>query len=124
MLIIQRRPGPRGEFGYDFEAQPPAMTKIAENAILTKTGPGIPMGQFMRQFWIPAAKSSELIADGDPVRLMLLSEKLIAFRDTSGRVGIMDQFCPHRCASLFFGRNEENGIRCVYHGWKYDVNGN
>ncbi|MFP6735622.1 MAG: Rieske 2Fe-2S domain-containing protein [Rhodospirillales bacterium] len=100
------------------------MTKIAENAILTKTGPGIPMGQFMRQFWIPAAKSSELIADRDPVRLMLLSEKLIAFRDTSGRVGIMDQFCPHRCASLFFGRNEENGIRCVYHGWKYDVNGN
>ena len=124
MLIIQRRPGPRGEFGYDFEAQPPAMTKIAENAILTKTGPGIPMGQFMRQFWIPAAKSSELIADGDPVRLMLLSEKLIAFRDTSGRVGIMDHRCPHRCASLFFGGNEENGIRCVYHGWKYDVNGN
>ena len=124
MLIIQRRPGPRGEFGYDFEAQPPAMTKIAENSILTKTGPGIPMGQFMRQFWIPAAKSSELIADGDPVRLMLLSEKLIAFRDTSGRVGIMDHRCPHRCASLFFGRNEENGIRCVYHGWKYDVNGN
>ena len=78
----------------------------------------------MRRYWLPALKSSELIADGDPVRLKLLSEKLIAFRDTDGRVGVMDHRCPHRCASLFFGRNEESGIRCVYHGWKYDVEGN
>jgi phenylpropionate dioxygenase-like ring-hydroxylating dioxygenase large terminal subunit len=100
------------------------MTTAAENKILTETGPGTPMGEFMRQYWIPAAKSSELTKDGDPVRLMLLSEQLIAFRDSNGKVGIMDHRCPHRCASLFFGRNEEGGIRCVYHGWKFDADGN
>jgi phthalate 4,5-dioxygenase oxygenase subunit len=100
------------------------MTTEAENETLTRVGPGTKMGEMMRQFWIPAAMSSELVADGDPVRLMLLGEKLIAFRDSSGRVGIMDHRCPHRCASLFFGRNEEDGIRCVYHGWKFDVEGN
>jgi len=100
------------------------MTSRAEGEILTRTGPGTPMGSLMRQYWLPAAKSEELAADGDPVRLMILGEKLIAFRDSSGRVGIMDHRCPHRCASLFFGRNEEGGIRCVYHGWKYDVEGN
>ena len=78
----------------------------------------------MRQYWIPAVMSSELERDGAPMRLMLLGEKLIAFRDSSGRVGVMDHRCPHRCASLFLGRNEENGIRCVYHGWKYDADGN
>lgn len=100
------------------------MTTASENKVLTQTGPGSPMGGLMRQYWIPAAKSSELLADGDPVRLMLLGEKLIAFRDTGGNVGIMDHRCPHRCASLFFGRNEEGGIRCVYHGWKFDAEGN
>ena len=100
------------------------MTTAAENRLLTQTGPGTPMGGLIRQYWIPAAKSSELVADGDPVRLLLLHEKLVAFRDSSGRVGIMDHRCPHRCASLFFGRNEEDGIRCVYHGWKFDVDGN
>ena len=82
------------------------------------------MGEMMRQYWIPATMSSELERDGAPMRLMLLGEKLIAFRDSSGRVGVMDHRCPHRCASLFLGRNEENGIRCVYHGWKYDAEGN
>jgi phthalate 4,5-dioxygenase len=91
---------------------------------ITRTGPGTPMGELMRNYWIPAAKSSELVADGPPVRIMLLGEKLLAWRDTSGRVGVMDHRCPHRCASLFYGRNEENGLRCVYHGWKYDVEGN
>ncbi len=100
------------------------MTTTAEAEILTRTGPGTPMGEMMRQYWIPAAASGELVADGDPVRLMLLGEKLIAFRDSSGSVGVMDHRCPHRCASLFFGRNEEGGIRCVYHGWKFDVDGN
>jgi phenylpropionate dioxygenase-like ring-hydroxylating dioxygenase large terminal subunit len=100
------------------------MTTAAENKLLTETAPGTPMGNFMRQFWIPALKSSELVADGDPVRLMLLNEKLIAFRDTQGKIGVMDHRCPHRCASLFFGRNEEGGIRCVYHGWKFDTEGN
>ena len=100
------------------------MTNVRDNEILTQVGPGTPMGELMRQYWIPAAMSSELKADGDPMRLVLLGEKLIAFRDSAGRVGIMDHRCPHRGASFFFGRNEENGIRCVYHGWKYDVEGN
>src|SRR6202012_911846 len=81
-------------------------------------------GNFMRQYWIPALGSGEIEADGPPRRLMLLGEKLIAFRDTQGRVGVMDHRCPHRCASLFLGRNEEDGLRCVYHGWKFDVDGN
>ncbi|WP_144146758.1 Rieske 2Fe-2S domain-containing protein [Paraburkholderia sp. BCC1884] len=92
-------------------------------ADLTRVGPGTPMGTMMRQYWVPAAKSSELKADGDPVRLMLLGEKLIAFRNSEGQVGVLDHRCPHRCASLFLGRNEEGGIRCVYHGWKFDVTG-
>ena len=100
------------------------MTTAAENELLTRVGPGTPMGEFMRQFWIPAAMSSELKADGDPMRLKLLGEQLIAFRDTNGKVGVMDHRCPHRCASLFFGRNEEGGLRCVYHGWKFDADGN
>lgn len=100
------------------------MVMRKNSEILTHVGKGTPMGGLMRKYWLPAAKSSELVADGDPLRLMLLGEKLIAFRDSSGRVGIMDHRCPHRCASLFFGRNEDNGIRCVYHGWKFDTDGN
>jgi phthalate 4,5-dioxygenase len=95
-----------------------------DNALVTRTGSGTPMGELMRQYWLPAGLSTELTADGPPVRMMLLGEKLIAFRDSAGRVGIMDHRCPHRCASLFFGRNEQDGIRCVYHGWKFDVDGN
>jgi len=91
---------------------------------LVRVGPGTVMGKLMRQYWQPAAMSSELPRDGAPIRLLLLGEQLIAFRDSSGRVGVMDHRCPHRCASLFLGRNEENGIRCVYHGWKYDTEGN
>ncbi len=91
---------------------------------LTRVGAGTATGEMMRQYWIPAAMSSELEADGPPLRLLLLGEKLIAFRDSSGRVGIMDHRCPHRCASLFFGRNEEGGLRCAYHGWKFDADGN
>jgi phthalate 4,5-dioxygenase len=90
---------------------------------LTRVGAGSVMGNFMRQYWIPAAKSSELERDGTPMRLLLLGEKLIAFRDSSGRPGVMDHLCPHRNASLVLGRNEQDGIRCVYHGWKFDVNG-
>lgn len=100
------------------------MTSAKEGIELTRVGPGTMMGNLMRHYWIPALKSSELVADGDPVRIMLLGEKLIGFRDSAGRAGVMDHRCPHRCASLFLGRNEENGIRCVYHGWKFDVDGN
>jgi phthalate 4,5-dioxygenase oxygenase subunit len=99
------------------------MVTREENELLTRVGPGTPMGELMRRYWIPAAMSSELIADGAPLRLMLLGEKLVAFRDSAGRVGIIDHACPHRCASLYFGRNEEGGLRCIYHGWKFDVEG-
>ena len=99
------------------------MTTARENEVLTRVGPDTPMGALMREYWIPVALSSEIKADGPPLRLMALGEKLIAFRDTSGRVGIMDHRCPHRCASLFYGRNEQDGIRCIYHGWKVDASG-
>src|SRR6185436_236999 len=99
------------------------MTTASEGLELTRIGPGTPMGELMRLYWMPALKSSELESDGPPVRFMLLGEKLIAFRDSAGRVGVMDHRCPHRCASLFLGRNEEGGLRCLYHGWKFDVTG-
>ena len=100
------------------------MTNAIESEELTRVGPGTAMGELMRQYWIPAAKSSEVASGDDPLRLMLLGEKLIAFRDKDGRLGVMDHRCPHRCASLFYGRNEDGGIRCVYHGWKFDADGN
>lgn len=99
------------------------MTNAAEGSLLTRVGPGTPMGRLMRRYWLPALKSSELVRDGAPVRLMLLGERLIAFRDSDGRVGVMDHRCPHRGASLFLGRNEAGGIRCTYHGWKFAVDG-
>ena len=95
-----------------------------ENDTLTRVGPGTTMGNLFRRYWLPALLSWELPEpDCSPVRLRLLGEDLIAFRDTTGAVGIVDNYCPHRRASLFFGRNEEAGIRCVYHGWKFDVHG-
>ncbi len=79
----------------------------------------------MRRYWFPAALSDELAErDGTPVRVRLLGEDLVAFRDTDGRVGVIEGRCPHRLASLALGRNEECGIRCIYHGWKFDVDGN
>ena len=100
------------------------MTTASEGAELTQVGPGTPMGRLMRHYWLPALLSSELERDGPPTRFMLLGEKLLAFRDSAGRVGVMDHRCPHRCASLFLGRNEQGGLRCIYHGWKFDVVGN
>jgi nitrite reductase/ring-hydroxylating ferredoxin subunit len=81
------------------------------------------MGELMRQYWHPIMFPYELERDGTPLRIRLLGEDLIAFRDTSGQVGLIQDACMHRGASLFFGRNEEGGLRCVYHGWKYDVSG-
>ncbi len=96
----------------------------AENRILTSVGPGTPMGNLMRQYWIPVLQSADLPEkDGAPMRVRLLGENLVAFRDTEGRIGLLDHVCPHRCASLFYGRNEENGLRCLYHGWKFDAAG-
>ncbi len=94
------------------------------NEFLTRTGPGTPMGELFRRYWIPALLDWELPErDCPPVRVKLLGEKLVAFRDTEGRIGMIDEFCAHRGVSLWFGRNEECGLRCPYHGWKYDVNG-
>ena len=95
-----------------------------ENELLTRVGPDTPMGATMRRYWIPALLAWELPApDGPPVRVKVLGEELVAFRDTQGRIGLLEEFCPHRRVSLFFGRNEECGLRCVYHGWKFDVDG-
>jgi phenylpropionate dioxygenase-like ring-hydroxylating dioxygenase large terminal subunit len=100
------------------------MLSREDNARLTGVERGTPMGATMRRYWIPALLARELPEpDGPPVRVRLLGEDLVAFRDTRGHVGLLDEFCPHRRASLFFGRNEECGLRCVYHGWKYDVDG-
>ena len=101
------------------------MLSQQENETLCRIGPGTPMGGLMRQYWLPGLLSSELPApDCPPVRLRLLGENLIAFRVTSGQVGVVANSCPHRGASMFFGRNEEEGMRCVYHGWKFDIAGN
>jgi phthalate 4,5-dioxygenase oxygenase subunit len=95
-----------------------------DNEILTRVGPGTPMGNLLRRYWIPACLSSEISEpDGPPVRVRLLCEDLVAFRDTNGSVGLIEERCPHRGASLFYGRNEECGLRCTYHGWKFDVAG-
>ena len=90
--------------------------------MLCRIGPGTPMGNLMRQYWLPAIRSDELREpDGPPLRVRLLGEDLIGFRTSSGQIGLVQNHCPHRGASLFFGRNEEEGLRCVYHGWKFDV---
>jgi phthalate 4,5-dioxygenase len=100
------------------------MLNTADNELLTRTGPGTPMGELWRRFWIPALQLSELPEpDCPPVRFRILGEDLVAFRDTNGQIAFFPQACPHRGASLFFGRNEESGLRCVYHGWKFEVTG-
>ncbi|MGE3644096.1 MAG: Rieske 2Fe-2S domain-containing protein [Beijerinckiaceae bacterium] len=100
------------------------MLRPEDNERLTRVGPGTPAGELFRRYWQPAGLSSELPeADGAPLRVRLLGEDLIAFRDSDGKVGLIDAFCPHRRAPMFFGRNEECGLRCVYHGWKFDRNG-
>ena len=100
------------------------MLTFAENETLARVGPSTAMGAVMRRYWMPTLLSWELPEpDCPPIRVRLLGEDLVAFRDTNGDVGVLDNYCPHRRASLFFGRNEESGLRCVYHGWKFDVNG-
>ena len=95
-----------------------------ENEVLTRVGPGTPMGNLIRQYWLPALLSAELPApDSPPLRLRLLGEDLVAFRDSNGEVGVLEEYCPHRRASLFLGRNEEGGLRCVYHGAKFATSG-
>ncbi|MEO8752873.1 MAG: Rieske 2Fe-2S domain-containing protein, partial [Casimicrobiaceae bacterium] len=96
-----------------------------ENELLCRVEGKAPMGQLMRRHWLPACMIEEVAAvDGAPVRVKMLGEDLVAFRDTDGRVGVIGEYCPHRRASLVLGRNEECGLRCLYHGWKMDVDGN
>jgi phthalate 4,5-dioxygenase oxygenase subunit len=100
------------------------MLSAAGNAYLTSIGPGTAMGALLRRYWIPLLYTQELDErDGGPLRIRLLGESLIAFRDGAGRIGLLDHHCPHRQASLFYGRNEAAGIRCVYHGWQFAVDG-
>ena len=100
------------------------MLTKAQNETLTRTGPGTAMGALFRRFWVPVLLSRELAEpDGPPVRVRLMGEDLIAFRDSAGRVGLVEPRCPHRGSNLYFGRNEAGGIRCAFHGWKFDVAG-
>ena len=100
------------------------MLSAEDNELLCRIGPGTPMGALLRQYWLPFAPSTELSErDGAPKRFRLLGEDLIGFRDSAGAVGLFAEACPHRGASLFFGRNEECGLRCVYHAWKFDATG-
>ncbi len=101
------------------------MLSREDNELLTRTGADTPMGQYFRRYWQPVALSRELPEpDGAPLRVNIMGEELVAFRDTSGQVGLVQARCPHRGASLYFGRNEDCAIRCVFHGWKFDRQGN
>jgi len=98
--------------------------RAEDNEILTRVGPGTLMGELLRRYWTPACLTAEIPEPGSPpARVRLLGENLVAFRDTRGRVGLVQENCPHRGASLYFGRNEDASIRCVYHGWAFDVDG-
>ena len=100
------------------------MLTVEDNQLITQTDRGTPMGDLFRRFWIPVALAEEIpVPDCPPARVRVLGEDLVAFRDSNGRVGLIEAYCPHRGAPLFFGRNEEAGLRCVYHGWKFDVDG-
>ncbi len=101
------------------------MLSKRDNELITRSGPGTPLGNLMRRYWVPALLSEEIPQpDGPPVKVRILGEDLVAFRDSQGRIGLLDERCSHRGTSLFYGRNEQCGLRCIYHGWKYDVEGN
>src|SRR5437867_13130418 len=101
------------------------MLSREENELLTRVHAGTPMGRLLRRYLSPALLSEDIpVPDCPPVRVRLLGEDLVAFRDTEGKIGILDEHCSHRGTSLFYGRNEECGLRCIYHGWKYDIEGN
>src|SRR4051794_14540945 len=102
-----------------------AMLTEEENTVLCRVVGAAPMGSLMRQHWLPSCMSEEVAEpDGKPVRVRLLGEDLVVFRDTEEKLGCLDEHCPHRRASLALGRNEECGLRCLFHGWKFDVEGN
>lgn len=100
------------------------MLTAQNNELVTRVERGTPAGDYFRQFWLPFLMSWELEADGSPERVRIMGENLIAFRNTKGNVGLIAENCPHRGASMFFGRNENDGLACVYHGWKFAPDGN
>jgi phenylpropionate dioxygenase-like ring-hydroxylating dioxygenase large terminal subunit len=101
------------------------MLSAAENELLTRTNKSTIAGDYFRRFWMPALLSEEIPApDSPPVRVTLLGEHLVAFRDSEGKIGLIDRYCAHRQVDLFYGRNEDCGLRCIYHGWKFDTDGN
>src|SRR5688500_17112755 len=100
------------------------MLSHEDNELLVRVGPATRMSALMRRYWVPALLSAEIAEpDCPPVRVKLLGERLVVFRDTQGRIGLIEEFCAHRGVSMFLGRNEDGGLRCVFHGWKYDVSG-
>jgi phthalate 4,5-dioxygenase len=99
------------------------MLSREDNELLTRVDGEAPMGHFLREYWTPAVRSARLVANGAPVRVRLFGENFVAFRATDGRVGFLDERCPHRGASLALGRNEDCGLRCIFHGWKIDPDG-
>ena len=99
------------------------MLNRSDNELLTRIGPGTAMGDMLREYWVPACRTASVEPDGAPFRVRLFGEDFVAFRVTDGRVGFMQEACPHRCASMALARNEANGLRCIFHGWKFDVDG-
>lgn len=99
------------------------MLSREDNALLTRVGSGTATGALFRRHWLPFMLADELVAEAPPQRVRLLGEPLVAFRDSRGRAGLLGEHCPHRRASLCLGRNEGGGLRCAYHGWKFDVSG-
>src|SRR5919199_649539 len=99
------------------------MLSKEDNELLTRVGPGTPMGDLMRQYWIPVLQSRELAPGDHARRVRILGEDLVAFRAGNGQLGLVAEHCPHRGASLYFGRIEDASIRCVYHGWQFDLSG-
>src|SRR5262245_18484214 len=99
------------------------MLSREDNELLTRTGPGTAMGDLVRRYWIPVLQSGELSPGGRPKRVQLMGGRLVAYRTPGGRPGLVGESCPHRGASLYFGRVEETGMRCVYHGWKFGLDG-
>src|SRR5487761_1732120 len=94
-----------------------------ENELLCRVGPGTPMGNLMREYWMPILRGEALEVGGAPLRVRLLGENFVAFRTDDGRIGLFDEGCPHRCTSLALARNEDNALTCIFHGWKIDVSG-
>ena len=99
------------------------MLSKANNRLITETAQGTPMGRLMREYWVPVLRSSQVETGGAPHRITIMGDNYVVFRSPGGEVGVMDEVCPHRGASLAMARNEETGLRCIYHGWKIAPSG-